>query len=285
MNYGHKYEIIEILNNFRINNILIGQKYKAAAYKTAMDNILNNEPITFKRPSNILSKIDEIEKTGTLKDYKRNFDLKFDLYEEFKKVFGIGEKTAIELAMTCNSFDDIYNEPLTRSQAVGLKYFKEIQTKITKDMLLKHFRKIKKLFKEQIKVQIVGSYRRSKDRLYSDLDILVVSNESSLKNIFEPFEFLDYFSFGDKKFSGLSKINDSIIKVDILLTTPESYPFALLYFTGPKKFNIFMRSEAKSQGLVLNEYGLSDIICETEEDIFEELNLKYMNLKERDLIF
>lgn len=284
MSYIHKYEIIEILNNLRINNILIGEKYRADAYKTAMDKILNNEPITFKSPSKILDKIDEIEKTGTLKDYKRNFDLKFDLYEEFKKVFGIGEKKAIELAMTCNSFEDIYNAPLTRAQALGLKYLKEIQTKITKDVLLKHFRKIKKLFKGQIKVQIVGSYRRSKDRLYSDLDILVVSNVTSLKNIFEPYVFLDYFSFGDKKFSGLSKINDSIIRVDILLTTPESYPFALLYFTGPKNFNILMRSEAKSQGLVLNEYGLSDIICKTEKDIFKELNLKYMNLKERELV-
>lgn len=290
MIYVHKYEILKILNILKINNLLMKENFKADAYEKAIEKVLNDEEVTFKRPSKILDKIDEIEKTGTLKNYENLLGPKYKLYEEFKKIFGVGEKKAIELAIKHNNFDEIEIEKLNRVQKLGLKYFNEIQTKISKEIIKKHSTKIKKLFKDQIKTQIVGSYRRSlgvtskNENLFNDLDILVVSNEPSLKNIFDKNNFLESFSFGDKKFSGLSKINNSIIRVDILLTSPKEYPFALLYFTGPKAFNISMRHEAKSQGLLLNEHGLSGIDCDDEKDIFNALNLKYMTLKERDLM-
>ena len=44
--------------------------------------------------------------------------------------------------------------------------------------------------------------------------------------------------------------------LDIIETTKEDYPFALLYFTGSGPFNVKMRKQALSLGYSLNEYGL-----------------------------
>ena len=157
MIYVHKYEIIKILNILKINNLLMKENFKADAYEKAIEKVLNDEEVTFKRPSKILDKIDEIEKTGTLKNYENLLGPKYKLYEEFKKIFGVGEKKAIELAIKHNNFDEIEIEKLNRVQKLGLKYFNEIQTKISKEIIKKHSTKIKKLFKDQIKTQIVGS--------------------------------------------------------------------------------------------------------------------------------
>ena len=65
------------------------------------------------------------------------------------------------------------------------------------------------------------------------------------------------------------------------------YPFAQAYFTGSKEHNISMRQRAIARGLRLNEYGLFKskeetrdpelrIKCNTEEDIFEVLDLAYI---------
>jgi DNA polymerase/3'-5' exonuclease PolX len=73
-------------------------------------------------------------------------------------------------------------------------------------------------------------------------------------------------------------------RIDILLTDPSNYYFALLYFTGSYNFNIYMRKIALSKGLSLSEYGFKDskgnLIDTTdsihsEEDIFKYLELPY----------
>ena len=46
--------------------------------------------------------------------------------------------------------------------------------------------------------------------------------------------------------------------IDIRLISKKSYPYALLYFTGSKKTNTFMRNQAIKQGYKLSEYGLYD---------------------------
>ena len=49
------------------------------------------------------------------------------------------------------------------------------------------------------------------------------------------------------------------IQVDIRFVLEEEYPFALLYFTGSKQFNIYLRKMAKDKGYSLNEYGIKDM--------------------------
>lgn len=74
--------------------------------------------------------------------------------------------------------------------------------------------------------------------------------------------------------------------LDLNFTTPNERGAMYLYFTGPKVFNIKQRSKAKRMGLRLNQKGLFDsdgncIASKTEEEIFDALNWKYLEPKDR----
>ena len=87
--------------------------------------------------------------------------------------------------------------------------------------------------------------------------------------------------------------------LDIIETTKEDYPFALLYFTGSQLTNIQMRQKAVLLGYSLNEYnitykGTKDIIkpkdikkilkktiISSEKDIFKLLDMPYKKPTER----
>ena len=92
-----------------------------------------------------------------------------------------------------------------------------------------------------------------------------------------------------------------IVRIDIyLVSDPRSYPFALLYSTGSKTFNIQMRSEAKRQGYDLSNFNLFDngtvsngalqsgtignpIYLKNEKEIFKFLGMEYVIPEERNL--
>jgi hypothetical protein len=72
-------------------------------------------------------------------------------------------------------------------------------------------------------------------------------------------------------------------RVDILYTYPEHYPYAILYFTGSKEFNVAMRKWALDHGYSLNEHGLTNMSTgehveglATEKNIFDFLGLEYI---------
>ena len=79
-----------------------------------------------------------------------------------------------------------------------------------------------------------------------------------------------------------------------MYTDPKTYPFAILYFTGSGSFNIEMRKIAANKGYRLNEHhiveapkytGLKgkeiDAVFKSEKDIFDFLNIPYIEPKER----
>ena len=69
-----------------------------------------------------------------------------------------------------------------------------------------------------------------------------------------------------------------------MITKPEEYPFAILYFTGSKDFNTLMRQHALNKGLSMNEYSLKhssdksvvDHEFKEEKDIFDYLGMDYV---------
>ena len=84
-------------------------------------------------------------------------------------------------------------------------------------------------------------------------------------------------------------------RLDILLTPPEEYGYALLYFTGSQQFNIKVRHHALSKGYTLNEHVLSVDPkwkglppppippLKTEEAILAFLGIKFIDPIERSL--
>jgi DNA polymerase beta len=81
-------------------------------------------------------------------------------------------------------------------------------------------------------------------------------------------------------------------RIDIRLVSQESFPTAVLYFTGSDQFNKLMRFVANERGFTLNEYGLYRFIngvkAETavrlasERDVFKALNLEFIDPQSRD---
>ena len=65
-------------------------------------------------------------------------------------------------------------------------------------------------------------------------------------------------ALGEKKYMGIVKLKRKrhARRMDILITSQEEYPFAILYFTGSQELNILMRKDAIERGLRLNEYSL-----------------------------
>ncbi len=105
---------------------------------------------------------------------------------------------------------------------------------------------------------------------------------------------IETLSIGTKKFMGICRLLGSLGKIsrriDILITTKEEFPFALLYFTGSKLLNTIMRKEAAKQGFRLNEKSLINlktnkkIILKTEKEIFEYIGYKYLDPTDRNNI-
>lgn len=136
-----------------------------------------------------------------------------------------------------------------------------------------------------------GSLRRWKETI-GDIDFLVSSRQ--------PAEVIEFFvtqpgvlSVSAKGDTKASVIVEGGIQADLRVVSDAEYPFALAYFTGSKEHNIVMRQRAIARGLRLNEYGLFRsteetrdpalrLPCHTEEDIFRELDLAYVEPELRE---
>ena len=103
---------------------------------------------------------------------------------------------------------------------------------------------------------------------------------------------------GGTKIMAIAKILDTFRHVDVFYFSLEVFPFALLFTTGSKEFNLKMRSHALKLGFSLNERNLtkkngSSIseeeytakinkkIPTNEEDIFKFLDYKYVEPRDR----
>ncbi len=138
---------------------------------------------------------------------------------------------------------------------------------------------------------IGGSLRRWKETI-GDIDFLVSSRR--------PPEVIEFFvtqpgvlSVSAKGDTKASVVVEGGIQADLRVVSDAEYPFALAYFTGSKEHNIVMRQRAIARGLRLNEYGLFRskeetrdpalrLPCHTEEDIFRELDLAYVEPELRE---
>jgi len=178
-------------------------------------------------------------------------------------------------------FGDKTEEKLNDALAKALTSKKDNRTPIAKAMPVAT-RLVAELeeLPEVISASYCGSLRRHRETI-GDVDILVSSEEP--KKVMDAFVALpdvgDVIAHGDKK----SSIRTSAgIQVDLRVVAPDQMGAALMYFTGSKTHNIAMRQRAIERGWTLNEYALSVektgevVAAETEEAIYEALDLKYV---------
>ncbi len=226
-------------------------------------------------------------------------DEKYILGKKLLNIYGIGPAKIEELMKKLSTFDELYQHQdlLNDKQKIGLKYYEDLEKRIPLTEAKKHYKIIQKTMPKEVVFDMVGSFRR-KAKTIGDIDILIKENEDfNLKQFINSLEtngyILESLASGKNKFMGICKISDDAParRIDILVTDPKNYLFALLYFTGSYSFNIYMRKIALEKGLSLSEYGFknnntkefidtSDII-QTEEDIFKYLDIEYVPPEKR----
>jgi NAD-dependent DNA ligase len=300
----------------KLSNIMLkqGEPVRARAYQKAQetlmaypDDITNVDQLKGKPGigSTILEKLNEYVNTGTLKILERE---KNNPINTLGEIYGVGPKKAKELVdkgiTTIEQLRERQDEVLNDIQKVGLKYYEDILKRIPrseieeyKAIFDKDFENVAKLGSES-HMEIVGSYRRGAENS-GDIDVIITSTNPKVfvdfvNELIKEKIILELLSRGPTKCLVIAKIpsSDAARRVDFLYTSPEEFPFSILYFTGSKIFNTVMRHEALQKGLTMNEHGLYkmegkkkgdkvDAVFKNEKDIFDYLNLVYKTPIER----
>jgi DNA ligase (NAD+) len=289
-----------------------GEPFRARAYQKAQETIMTY-PTDIINPDQlkglphigptIMEKLKEYTTTGTLKILERE---KNNPVNTLADVYGIGPKKAKELVgdgITSISQLRENQHKLNDVQKVGLKYYEDILERIPRSEIDQYADVFEHAFKQASegsdgRFEIVGSYRRGA-KASGDIDVIITAENSSvfiqfINLLIKQHIIVEVLSRGTTKCLVITKIPLSNIyrRVDFLYSTPQEYPFSVLYFTGSKIFNTVMRAHALKMGLTMNEHGLYKMqdkkkadkvehVFNSEKDIFDFLNLVYKAPNER----
>lgn len=129
-----------------------------------------------------------------------------------------------------------------------------------------------------VAAESAGSLRRMRSTV-GDLDILVASKDSSA--VMDAFINLP----GVSRVLGKGETKASIefadgVRAQVWVHPPEKFGTALQYATGSKDHNVQLRQIALAKGLSLSEHsftkGEREILCATEEEVYEMLGLPWI---------
>lgn len=284
--YGKALKTIEKLD-FKIIDIKQAKKLKGIG-KSILEKI-QEFLLTGK-----INKVEEVKPTLDIKTYKD------EVTELFTNIWGVGDVKANDLYNNgYRTLKDIQKNinVLNRQQQIGFKYYDDLLKKIPRISITVIQTIVRYILdtnfgKNTYKLQISGSYRRGK-AFSNDMDILIVSNKFTLKEIVEVLVkyniISDILSMQNEKFMGVGhcpRSDEPYFRIDIEFLPEEEFAYGLLYFTGSKDFNREIRQHAKNMGYTLNQHGLKDkngkyIKAKTEEDIFKILDVVYIEPKNR----
>lgn len=228
---------------------------------------------------------------------------------EMNKIPGVGTITAKHYYESgIRSIEQLKQVLLTQGttrQQVGIEYMSELEKRIPRakvELFINNFKmrldEFNNHYQTRIRYDVGGSYCRGKETS-GDIDIILwsliprqIANYSSL--------FIEYLgrcgllkktlSHGSILYQGMAYINEEFhsVRLDFkMLHDIDEYYYAILYFTGPGKFNEEMREKAKSMGLTLgnNEMKIiatgEQIHVRCEKDIFDILGIEWKPPNER----
>ena len=304
-------KFIELMEN--LSNIMLkqGEAFRARAYQKAQETIMSYpDDITSVNDlkgkpgigATIMEKLNEYVQTGTLKILEREKNNPVNILGE---VYGIGPKKAKELVDNgIKTIGELRENQhmLNDVQKVGLKYYEDILKRIPRSEIQEYESFFESAFSKfstpESRFEIVGSYRRGLESS-GDIDVIITSDTPKtfinfIDLLIKQNIIVEVLSRGATKCLVIAKIptSDSYRRVDFLYTSPEEYPFSVLYFTGSKIFNTVMRHQALTMNLTMNEHGLNKLngkqkgervnhVFKTEKDIFDYLHIEYKLPNER----
>ncbi len=131
-----------------------------------------------------------------------------------------------------------------------------------------------------VQAAVGGSLRRSRDTI-GDIDLLVAADDADA--VMDRFAALENVESVAGR--GPTKTNVILLNglgVDLRVLPIERWGTLLVYFTGSKDHNVKLREMALKKGLSLNEHAFTpleggpEILCATEEAVYERLGLPYI---------
>ena len=273
-----------------------GDKMREMAYQKAI-NILKNIDIK------TMDDVKDVKGIG--KGIRDKIQIVLDTTQPMKScsfnftmIHGIGPKkmkTLYEEGITTLEQLRKNEHLLNKTQKIGLQYVDELIQRIPYNEMVKHDAKIKSCIPTGYTADIVGSYRRMKESS-GDIDVLLCSDANTepelLENIVKSMGdyIIEVLALKTKKFMGICRLNGGVARrIDIMVTPPEEYVYALSYFTGSKEHNVEMRTKAKTMGYTLNEHRMAKLnndvpdvpVINTEKKLFDFLQMEYKEPFER----
>ncbi len=139
----------------------------------------------------------------------------------------------------------------------GIEFFRQHKGEFLLGEVYPLAAKLKERF-EQITsphaVALCGSIRRKKE-IVRNIDILVADDDwDRISSCFVSMPEVEEVLLQNEKKTSCRL--HSGIQADLRVVNKESFPYALVYFTGSREHNAKLRGIAKKKGLRLNEYGL-----------------------------
>jgi DNA polymerase/3'-5' exonuclease PolX len=291
--------------------------FKARAYSSAIKAIktwppirsLEDVPAAVKGDGigkEIRVKIGKIIENGEL-DIDPEARMRAGCFEAFQGIYGVGPKKAEDLiSMGLQSIADVRAafaanpKLLNRNQQVGLRYYEDINERIPRAEMDAHAALLMSLKPVALEGTIVGSYRRGAANS-GDIDMLVrtasadVDAGEALRLYVDALKAAGYIrevlAQGDTKCLAVANVpgpGSKMRRLDLLVTPPSEFPFAVFYFTGSDTFNVAVRQRALDRGFTLNEHALTHIKTNsavggirTERDIFAALRMAWKEPVER----
>jgi len=248
-------------------------------------------------------------------NYKKTGIPDIDNYPNKEKLFTIStfvKEKGIGPSKAQKSYDEgsrtvqdlIKSNPKNRT----LKYSEDLKKRIPRriiEMWTEDLSYLLEIINEEnntnIQYTTAGSYLRGKETS-GDIDIILYSEkDNDVGKYFD--DIINYLSEqgyiktivtkGNIKCEILAYLPDSDIdyafQVDFeLINNYENYPYALLYFTGSREFNIELKEHAKYLGYKLGSHEMIDnrteekVIVSNEREIFSVLNIEYVDPQHRD---
>ena len=321
MSVDFNHLILDSLETMRLGEVARGERFKALAYKKAIDSLKRfNGSVHVAEDvkdvegvgKKIYEKITEIVATGALKAAERMKETtNIDAYETLLKIHGIGPVKARELIAagyrTVEALRaEVARNPgfLNETQKLGLYYYESGIQRIPRSEMEQHEQILLSALPRGLTGTIVGSYRRGAANS-GDVDMLVTyENETVGKKAFVSLVsdltkkgyIVNKLVSGAKKWMGYIQLpfEGSVARrLDLLLTPPEEFAYALLYFTGSDRFNVAFRRHCLELGYTLNEHSMKltekgtkkgvslPPPMKTEKDIFAFVGLRFVPPTER----
>jgi DNA polymerase/3'-5' exonuclease PolX len=229
-----------------------------------------------------------------------------DSIEAFLGVYGVGPKKALDLiAAGYRTIADLRiaavanPKLLNKNQRIGLQYYEDLQQRIPRAEMDEHAARLMAAKPAALEGVIVGSYRRGRPDS-GDIDMLVRTTDASVDagkalaayvGALKAAGYIkEVLALGEHKCLAIAQLGEGVParRLDLLVTPPAEFAFAVLYFTGSDGFNVRMRQIALERGYTLNEHALTEVRTKeavtginTERDIFDFLHMVWREPTER----